>query len=82
MMINNPTFKIHGEERRKLKKELSQLKSFARYFWHFHQEDKDLSSFYGCSKNYPMSDENAAKKFEETNLKIKELENILSIVWN
>lgn len=75
--MNQPQFKIFGEERRKLKKELSQLKSSVRYFWHFHNEDKFMTQFYGSSENYPMSDNVAQQRYDQKLIKIQELEDIL-----
>ena len=75
--MNQPQFKIFGEERRKLKKELSLLKSSVRYFWHFHNEDKFMTQFYGGSGNYPMSDDVANKRYDQKLEQIKHLENIL-----
>lgn len=75
--MNRPQFKIFGEERRKLKKELSLLKSSVRYFWHFHNEDKFLTQIYGGSGNYPMSDEVANQRYNQKLEQIKSLEEIL-----
>jgi len=80
--MNEITYKIHGIERRKVKHELSGLKSFVKTFWYYHQLDKDMTSFYGGSETYPMSDELATQKFNETNEKIKLLEEKLSILYN
>jgi len=80
--MNEPQYKINGLERRKVKKELSELKSFAKNFWHFHQLDKDMTSFYGGTENYPMNDELAKQKFDYTNDRIKILEEQLSIPYN
>lgn len=73
-MDNLPTFKIHGTERRKLKKELAELKSFVKTFWYYHTLDKDMASFYGKSGGYPMSDENAQSIFNEKEIEITILE--------
>lgn len=75
--MNQPQFKIFGEERRKLKKELSQLKSSVRYFWHFHNEDKFMTQFYGSSENYPMSDDVAKQRYDKKIEQIKYLESKL-----
>jgi len=75
--MNGPQFKIFGEERRKLKKELSLLKSFVRYFWHFHNEDKFMTQIYGSSGNYPMSDNVAQQRYDKKIEQIKYLENKL-----
>jgi hypothetical protein len=75
--MNEPQFKIFGEERRKLKKELSLLKSFIRHFWHYHQLDKDMTQFYGTSGNYPMSDDVAQQRYDKKIEQIKYLESKL-----
>ena len=75
--MNQPQFKIFCEERRKLKKELSLLKSFVRHFWHYHQLDKDMTQFYGGSENYPMSDDVAKQRYDQDLIKIKQLEELL-----
>jgi hypothetical protein len=79
--MNNPQYKINGLERRKVKKELSDLKSHVKNFWHFHQLDKDMTSFYGGASNYPMNDDLAKQKFDRANEKVKELEKSLSIPY-
>jgi hypothetical protein len=78
--MNAPTYKISGLERRKVKKELSELKSHVKNFWHYHQLDKDMSSFYGSTNNFPMSDDEAQKRFDRTNEKIKVIEEKLSVL--
>lgn len=81
-MNQNPIYKIHGLERRKLKKELSELKKYTNNFWYYHQLDKDMCSFYNCTtEGYPMSDEEAQKKFDNTHIEIKKLEEKLSILF-
>lgn len=77
--MNQPTYKIHGSERRELKKELAKLKSHMKNFWYYHQLDKDMASFYGGSENYPMTDVEANEKFNQANLKVKNLEKKLNI---
>lgn len=77
----NPQYKINGVERRKLKKELSELKSLCKSFWYYHQLDKDMSSFYGGSGDFPMSDEKAKEKFENYKVRIKEIEERLGVLY-
>jgi hypothetical protein len=77
--MNQPIYKIHGSERRELKKELAKLKSHMKNFWYYHQLDKDMTSFYGGSEKYPMSDVEANEKFNQANLKVKNLEEKLNI---
>lgn len=80
-MDNKPTYRIYGRERRELKKELSLLKSSVKNFWYYHQLDKDMASFYGCSEGYPMSDEYAQRIYDRNCNKIKNLEYLLSIPY-
>ena len=75
--MNSPQYKIFGEERRKLKKELSLLKQSVRYFWHFHNEDKFMTQFYGSQEGYPMSNEEAEKRYNKKILQIQQLESKL-----
>lgn len=63
-MTNTPQFKIYGEERRILKKKLFALRSYVRNFWHSYQLDKDMASFFGGCEGYPMTDEEARRKFD------------------
>jgi len=71
---------IHGIERRRLKKELSELKQFSKWFLYYHQLDKDMTSFFGSTEDYPMTDEEAQRKLIQTNLKIKEIEEKLKTI--
>ena len=77
--MNQPIYRINGIERRKLKKELSQLKSFLKNYFYYHQLDKDMVSFYGESEQYPMSDNEAEKRYIEILSEVKELEERLSV---
>jgi hypothetical protein len=77
----NLQFKINGIERRKLKKELSELKSLCKSFWYYHQLDKDMCSFYGGSVDFPMSDEEAMEKLKLAFIKIKEIEEHLAVLY-
>jgi hypothetical protein len=76
-MDNKPEFKIHGLERRKLKREVAEKKSFLRNFWHMHQLDKDMAYFYGSSEDFPMNDERAEEIYNRTEAEIVKLENSL-----
>ena len=73
MMNNEPIYKISGSERRKVKKQLSELKSFTKYFWHYHPLDKDMYSFYSPDDNSIMSDANAQLLYDS---KIEEIDKI------
>lgn len=78
MQNSEPQFKVHGAGRRVLKKELAQIKSIMRNFWHYHQADKDMASFYGGHGNYPMSDELAEELFLSMKSRALALESRLS----
>lgn len=73
-----PQYQIHGAERRELKKELASLKSYARNFYYYHQLDKDMTSFYGGTGDYPMSDSKADAHYQAVIVKIEKLEEKLS----
>lgn len=77
-IVNRPIYKISGLDRRAKKKELSLLKSFVKNFWHCHQLDKDMTSFYGGKEGYPMSDEKATMRIEKAKKEMEEMELILS----
>jgi hypothetical protein len=79
--MNEPTYKIHGIERRQLKKKLGELKGHAKNFWYYHQLDKDMTSFYGGKDGYPMSDEEAQKRVDKANSEIKALKKRLSVLY-
>lgn len=80
-MDNKPKYKIHGIERRKVKKDLGELKYFVKNFWFYHQLDKDMTSIYGGKEGYPMSDDKAEKMYSQTNEKIKVLEEELTVLY-
>lgn len=75
--MKKPIYGIHGLERRRLKKELGELKRYVKNFWYYHRLDKDMTSFYG---GHPMSDDEAQKRVDETKKQIQELENRLSVL--
>lgn len=77
-MNNQPQFKIHGDERRKLKHELAQEKSYLKNFWHYHTLDKDMASIYGGFGGFPMSDERAEEIYNQHKEKVDKLEKLLS----
>ena len=79
--MNDPIYKIHGIERRQLKKELGELKRYVKNFWYYHQLDKDMASFYGGKDGFPMSDDEAQKRVDEAKKQIQELENRLSVLF-
>ena len=81
-MENQPQFKIHGDERRKLKHELAQEKSFLKTFWHYHNLDTDMASFYGGSGDFPMSDEMAEEMYDKRKEKVERLEKVLQEPFN
>lgn len=75
--MNDPIYKISGNERKKLKKELSILKLVHKDFFYHHQLDKDMVSFYGGSVDYPMSDYNAKNLYFDIGRKIRDIEILL-----
>lgn len=77
-MEQNYNFKIKGSQRRKLKKELSELKHFIKYFWYHHNLDEDMCSFYDRSEKHKICDEKAKVIFENTNIQIKKIEEELN----
>lgn len=79
--MNNPTYKIHGLERRVLKKELAELKSFVKNYWYYHQLDKDMYAIYGCDDSKLLRDKEAQIKLDNTEIKIKQLEERLSVLF-
>ena len=79
--MSTPHFKIHGKERRILKKEFNSLKSFVNDFWYCHEIDKDMASLFGSADGYPMSDEEAKNRFDIAVLKMEELEKQLSALY-
>lgn len=80
-IMNKPTYKIHGTERRQLKKELGELKRYVKNFWYYHQLDKDMTSFYGGTEGYPMSDVEAKKRVDKAQKQIQEIEGRLSVLY-
>jgi hypothetical protein len=80
-IMNEPIYKIHGIERRQVKKELGKLKRYVKNFWYYHQLDKDMNSFYGDKKDYPMTDEEAQKRLDKAKKQIDALEQKLSVLY-
>lgn len=76
--MNEPQFKIFGNERRILKKELAGLKSFYKNYFYHHQLDKDMCSFYGGTNDYPMNDDKANERYNQLKNKIDKLESKLN----
>jgi len=66
-------FAISGKERRLKKKELSELKMFLKYFWHY----EDINKVYGVG----LIDSECKKIISETELKIKKIEEDLSVPY-
>ena len=74
--MNKPQFKIHGERRRAMKKELAKIKSFVSDFWHFHNMEKDMAAIYGAHAD--LSDEKAKSQYERSKVMIELLERKLA----
>ena len=70
-IANPPTYRIHGDERRKLKKELSLMKSSHKMFWFCEDTDRVMGG--------GMSDNAANQYLTELKEKINKLEDKLSI---
>ena len=81
IIMNEPTYKIHGIERRQLKKELGELKRYVKNFWYYHQLDKDMTSFYGGKEGFPMSDDEEQKRVDKAKKQIEQLEGRLSVLY-
>lgn len=82
-MNNIPLYKIHGKERKELKKQRSKLNSFIRNYWQMHQMDKDMAYFFKISDsesdlNYPMSDELAQIQYNKFVSEIKIIDELLA----
>ena len=74
--MNNPTFKIYGQRRHKLKKELGELKSYVSTFWYERQLEKDMFMFFKGGN--VLTDDEAQQKFDQANAEIAELETKLA----
>ncbi len=74
-MTDKPQFKIHGQKRREYKKQYFELSSFVKNFWYYHNLDKDMAIITGIESKdgYPMNDDDAMKKFEMANNKLKKM---------
>ena len=72
--MSKPQYNIYGKERRELKKKLSHLKRFVKHFWHDHQMDKDMASFYGKTETFPMSDKDAKNMYDDSVEEIRVIE--------
>lgn len=70
---------LSGIPRKKYKRELNSLKSFVRYFWHFHQLEKDMCGAPNDDACYPMPDEQAKQVYDKACEKIKQMEHQLTL---
>ena len=68
-------FKISGQERRNLKKLLNQYIAYEKGFWHYHQLDKDMVAITTSLQDgdYPMSDEEAQRRYDKVQMEIEKL---------
>ena len=73
-------YKIHGAQRRDLKKKLSLLKRSVNNFWYYHNLDKTMAGFYEKSEAFPMNDFDAKLRLDQIKLEIEKIEIILSEV--
>ena len=74
--MSNPTFKIYGQRRREVKKELGELKSYVSTFWYERQLEKDMFLFFNSGNM--MTDDEAQERFDQANAEIAELETKLA----
>lgn len=75
--MNNPIYIINGTERRQLKKELSELKSYAKNFWRHHQLEVDMNMFLGTG-GYVLSEDAVNAKIDRVNHLIRTIEKNLA----
>lgn len=77
--MQNSIYKISGRKRREVKKRLGELKSFVKYYWFYHQLDKDMYYIYtnGANNNL-ITDEQAKIIYNNANEEIKKIEEKLS----
>ena len=78
--MSNPIYKIYGTERRRYKKELSEMKLSAKYFYHHLQFERDMQSFYGG--DYVLSKGEADKFYNRMIGQINHLESELSVLYS
>lgn len=77
--MNTIQYKIHGKERRTLKKELSKLKFYVKNFYYNRQLEKDMCYIYGLNEDETLiSDEDALKIYNDAKLKIEIIQEKLS----
>ncbi len=70
-IVNEPQFKVNGDERRELKKKLSLLKSYVKTFWHWETLSRDIGAGMDDWKcNVKLTD--AKQEIEELELKLSE----------
>jgi hypothetical protein len=69
-MNSAPIYIIHGEERRKMKKEYHGMRRFLKMFWFY----EDIDRVYGGG----MTDKEANNMLAEIEIKVKELEEKLN----
>ena len=55
--MNKPQYEIHGQERNRLKKELSTLQTEIRNFWQRVAQERDYAYIHGSSDGFPLDDE-------------------------
>ena len=80
MEATQPEFKIHGLERRELKKKLAKFKYSRDIFWRETQADKDMYFF--INEDYPCSDEELQHTYDDLEKQILEMETKLTLKYN
>lgn len=79
---NQPLYKISGDLRKVMKRELASLKSLCKDYWHEYHMDCDMASFFGGGPGFPMTKEEAQKKYQQISKRIAQLESELSQTVN
>ena len=82
VLMNEPQFEIYGDERRKLKRDLAQLKCFVKDFWYRHQTDVDMGLIHNCeTSTFSMSDDTAQEKYDKAVENMATIEKDLSKLY-
>jgi hypothetical protein len=67
--MNESPFRISGKARKEKKKELSSLKSYVKYFWHY----EDIERLYGSGSEYNECNKKISNAEEEIRILESEL---------
>jgi len=75
----NPQFKIHGQERKALKKQVGLLRRSISNFWHHWQTNDDMYNIFGHENPWPK--EEAEKHHAIIVAEIEEKEKLLAVAY-